>query len=81
MDPPGLSAGRQGDVAREIGGLRRDRDPGGSPPAKAGGWGGAMEISIRNLSKYYYSEGKTIKALDAVDLTIPANRSEERRVG
>jgi iron(III) transport system ATP-binding protein len=33
-----------------------------------------MEISIRNLSKHYYSEGKTIKALDAVDLTIPANR-------
>ncbi len=33
-----------------------------------------MEIRIRDVSKYYYSEGKTIKALDAVDLTIPANQ-------
>ena len=33
-----------------------------------------MEIRIRGVSKYYYSEGKTIKALDDVDLTIPANR-------
>jgi iron(III) transport system ATP-binding protein len=33
-----------------------------------------MEIRIRGVSKYYYSEGKTIKALDGVDLTIPANR-------
>ena len=33
-----------------------------------------MEIKIENASKNYYSEGKTIKALDHVDLTIPANR-------
>ena len=33
-----------------------------------------MEIRIRGLSKNYYSEGKTIRALDNVDLTIPANR-------
>ena len=32
-----------------------------------------MEIRIRGVSKYYFSEGKTIKALDGVDLTIPAN--------
>lgn len=31
-----------------------------------------MEIKIRNLSKYYYSGGKTIKALDNVSLSIPA---------
>lgn len=33
-----------------------------------------MEIKIRNLTKNYYSEGKTIAALDHVDLVIPANR-------
>jgi len=33
-----------------------------------------MEIRIRGVSRYYYSEGKTIKALDGVDLTIPANQ-------
>ena len=33
-----------------------------------------MEIRITGLSKHYVSEGKTIKALDNVDLTIPANR-------
>jgi len=33
-----------------------------------------MEIHIRGVSKYYYSEGKTIKALDDVNLTIPANQ-------
>jgi iron(III) transport system ATP-binding protein len=33
-----------------------------------------MEIRIKSLNKNYYSEGKTIKALDNVDLTIPANR-------
>ncbi|MFA5914589.1 MAG: ABC transporter ATP-binding protein [Burkholderiales bacterium] len=33
-----------------------------------------MEIRIRGVSKFYYSEGKTIKALDNVDLTIPANQ-------
>ena len=33
-----------------------------------------MEIRIRGVSKHYSSEGKTIKALDAVDLVIPANR-------
>jgi len=33
-----------------------------------------MEIRIRNLSKNYYSEGKTITALADVDLIIPANR-------
>jgi len=33
-----------------------------------------MEIRIRGVSKYYYSEGKTIKALDDVNLTIPANQ-------
>src|SRR5512145_1762135 len=33
-----------------------------------------MEIRIQGVSKYYYSEGKTIKALDHVDLTIPANK-------
>jgi iron(III) transport system ATP-binding protein len=33
-----------------------------------------MEIRIRNLTKSYYSEGKTIAALDHVNLTIPANQ-------
>ena len=33
-----------------------------------------MEIRIRGVSRHYYSEGKTIKALDGVDLTIPANQ-------
>ncbi len=32
-----------------------------------------MEIRISGVSKYYYAEGKTIKALDDVNLTIPAN--------
>ena len=32
-----------------------------------------MEICIRGLRKHYVSEGRTIKALDDVDLTIPAN--------
>lgn len=31
-----------------------------------------MEIRIRGVSKHYVSEGKVIKALDGVDLTIPA---------
>ena len=33
-----------------------------------------MEIRIQGVSKHYFSEGKTIKALDDVDLTIPANQ-------
>jgi iron(III) transport system ATP-binding protein len=33
-----------------------------------------MEIRIRGVSKYYYSDGKTIKALDDVNLTIPSNK-------
>ncbi|MCC7484688.1 MAG: ABC transporter ATP-binding protein [Burkholderiales bacterium] len=33
-----------------------------------------MEILIRGVSRHYFSEGRTIKALDAVDLVIPANR-------
>jgi iron(III) transport system ATP-binding protein len=33
-----------------------------------------MEIRIEGLSKNYYSDGKQIRALDEVDLTIPANR-------
>lgn len=33
-----------------------------------------MEIRIEGLSRNYYSEGKQIKALDQVDLTIPANK-------
>jgi iron(III) transport system ATP-binding protein len=33
-----------------------------------------MEIEIEGLCKYYVSEGKTVKALDHVDLTIPANK-------
>ena len=33
-----------------------------------------MEIRVRGVSKHYTSEGKTIKALDGVDLTIPANQ-------
>lgn len=32
-----------------------------------------MEIRILGLKKYYQSEGKVIKALDGVNLTIPAN--------
>ncbi len=32
-----------------------------------------MEIRVTGLNKHYSSEGKTIKALDNVDLTIPAN--------
>ncbi len=33
-----------------------------------------MEIHIEGLSKSYQSEGKAVKALDDVDLTIPADR-------
>jgi ABC-type spermidine/putrescine transport systems, ATPase components len=33
-----------------------------------------MEIRIRGLTRDYFSEGKRIRALDNVDLTIPANR-------
>jgi iron(III) transport system ATP-binding protein len=33
-----------------------------------------MEIRIQGVSKHYFSEGKTIKALDDVNLTIPANQ-------
>ncbi|MBN1958528.1 MAG: ABC transporter ATP-binding protein [Desulfuromonadales bacterium] len=33
-----------------------------------------MEIRIHDLERNYYSEGKLIKALDHVTLTIPANR-------
>ena len=33
-----------------------------------------MEIRIRGVSKHYFSEGRTIKALDEVDLTIPSNQ-------
>ena len=33
-----------------------------------------MEIRIKGLTRDYYSEGKRIRALDDVDLTIPANR-------
>ena len=33
-----------------------------------------MEIQITGLRKHYAAEGKIIKALDDVDLTIPANR-------
>jgi iron(III) transport system ATP-binding protein len=33
-----------------------------------------MEIRIQGVSKHYFSEGKIIKALDNVDLTIPANQ-------
>ena len=33
-----------------------------------------MEIRIEGVTKRYLSEGKTITALDNVDLTIPANQ-------
>lgn len=33
-----------------------------------------MEIRIKELSKYYYTDGKTIKALDNINLTIPGNQ-------
>ena len=33
-----------------------------------------MEIRIKNLSKDFFSEGKRIKALANIDLSIPANR-------
>ena len=33
-----------------------------------------MEIRVNNLVRTYYSEGKQIKALDHVNLTVPANR-------
>lgn len=32
-----------------------------------------MEIKIEGLSKYYVTEGKTFKALDNINLTIPSN--------
>ena len=32
-----------------------------------------MEIRVTGLTKHYVSEGRTVKALDGVDLTIPAN--------
>ena len=33
-----------------------------------------MEIRIQGLTKHYVSEGRSFKALDHIDLTIPANR-------
>ena len=33
-----------------------------------------MEIRIKGLTRHYYSEGRQIKALDGVDVTIPANQ-------
>jgi len=33
-----------------------------------------VEIAISGLKKYYQSEGKIIKALDGIDITIPSNR-------
>jgi iron(III) transport system ATP-binding protein len=33
-----------------------------------------MEIQIKGLTRNYYSDGRLIKALDRVDLTIPANQ-------
>jgi iron(III) transport system ATP-binding protein len=33
-----------------------------------------MEIRIKGLTRNYYSEGRQIKALDGVDVTIPANQ-------
>ncbi|HEX7221545.1 MAG TPA: ATP-binding cassette domain-containing protein, partial [Burkholderiales bacterium] len=33
-----------------------------------------MEIQVRGLSRRFFSEGREIRALDGVDLTIPANR-------
>ncbi len=33
-----------------------------------------MEIRVKGLTRDYFSEGKRIRALDHVDLTIPANR-------
>ncbi len=33
-----------------------------------------MEIRLKNIRKYYHSGGQTIKALDNVNLTIPANQ-------
>lgn len=33
-----------------------------------------MEIKIQGLTKSYISEGKTVKALDGIDLIIPANQ-------
>jgi len=33
-----------------------------------------VEIRIKDISKHYYSEGKTIKALDNVSLTIPGKK-------
>ena len=33
-----------------------------------------MEIRIKGLTRDFYSEGKRIRALDHVDLTIPANQ-------
>ena len=34
----------------------------------------SMEIRLTNISRYYHTGGQTIKALDNVNLTIPANR-------
>ncbi len=33
-----------------------------------------MEISVSGLTKHYAAEGRTVKALDAVDLTVAAHR-------
>ena len=33
-----------------------------------------MEIKIKGLTRHYFSDGRVIKALDRVDLTIPANQ-------
>ncbi|MEO8857192.1 MAG: ABC transporter ATP-binding protein [Burkholderiaceae bacterium] len=33
-----------------------------------------MEIRVTGLTKHYVSEGRSVKALDGVDLTIPANQ-------
>ncbi|MFA7565547.1 MAG: ABC transporter ATP-binding protein [Alkalispirochaeta sp.] len=33
-----------------------------------------MEIQISGLTKHYHSEGKVVRALDGIDITIPANK-------
>jgi iron(III) transport system ATP-binding protein len=33
-----------------------------------------MEIRVQGLTKHYVADGRTVKALDGIDLTIPANR-------
>jgi iron(III) transport system ATP-binding protein len=67
-----VGRGVQEDLRREVAAAHGTA---ARPPAPAGRRAACDHGNPHpGVSKHYYSEGKTIKALDGVDLTIPANR-------